>query len=77
MITISILSAKQVKAIKAYYHGSNKQFAEGTTIDTQATEGLKRIAEINSCHQLLQIERLGSYRMLIYLDTYLLVFRLV
>jgi hypothetical protein len=39
MITNSILSANQVKALNAYYRGSNKQFAEGTAIDTQATVG--------------------------------------
>jgi hypothetical protein len=37
MITNSILSSKLVKVIKAYYRGSNKQFAEGTTIGTFAT----------------------------------------
>jgi hypothetical protein len=39
MITNSILSAKHVKALKDYFRGSNKQFAEGTAIDTQATVG--------------------------------------
>ncbi len=42
MITNSILSAKQVKVLKAYYRGSNKQFAEGTAGGTQAGVGLKR-----------------------------------
>jgi hypothetical protein len=43
MITNSILSAKQVKVLKAYYRGSNKQFAEGTAGGTQAGVGLKRV----------------------------------
>jgi hypothetical protein len=42
MITNSILSAKQVKALNAYYLDSNKQFAAWTAIDTQATVGLER-----------------------------------
>jgi hypothetical protein len=36
MITNPILSYKQVKALKAYYRDSNKQFAEWTTVGTQA-----------------------------------------
>jgi hypothetical protein len=36
MITNPILSDKQVKALKAHYRDSNKQFAEWTTVGTQA-----------------------------------------
>jgi hypothetical protein len=43
MITNSILSAKQVKALKAYYRGSNKQFVEGTAGGIKAGVGLKRV----------------------------------
>jgi ABC-type uncharacterized transport system YnjBCD ATPase subunit len=43
MITNSVLSNKQVKVLKAYYRGSNKQFAEGTAGGTQARIGLKRV----------------------------------
>jgi hypothetical protein len=46
MITNSILSAIHVKALKDYYRDSNKQFAEGTSIDTQATVGKERKAVI-------------------------------
>jgi hypothetical protein len=57
MITNSILSDKQVKALKAYYRDSNKQFAEGTAIDTQATVGLKRKAVIGLNEMRLTPER--------------------
>jgi hypothetical protein len=42
MITNSILSAKHVKALKAYSRGSNKQFAEWAAVDTQDAVGLER-----------------------------------
>jgi hypothetical protein len=48
MITNSILSDKQVKALKDYYCDSNWQFAEGAAIVTQATVGLERIVDIGA-----------------------------